>query len=91
MFHIKPDKRCEESANLLYEALIKLLKIKKLESISVQSVCKLANVSRATFYRNFDILEDILIWKCDYESKQIISQYNNENDFIEYALSYCST
>lgn len=62
MHHVKNDKRSISSAQYIYKALAELLKHQSYDTISVSQLCECANVSRATFYRNFDIVEDVLIW-----------------------------
>ena len=44
------------------EATIDLLKKKKLKDITIMEVVKKAGVCRASFYRNYADLEDILIY-----------------------------
>ena len=41
-------------------ALLKLLREKPIEAISVSELCELAGIGRASFYRNYDSKEDIL-------------------------------
>lgn len=41
-------------------ALLKLIYIKPLSSITVSELCEKGGVSRMTFYRNYDSKEDIL-------------------------------
>jgi len=74
MYHIKKDKRSIQSGNLMYEALGTLMRAKKFEDISIKELMDTAQVGRATFYRNFDIIEDILRWKCD-EAFQWLYEY----------------
>lgn len=47
------------------DALLILLKKKKLEDITIQEITTLANVGRVTYYRNFTSKEDILNFKLD--------------------------
>ncbi len=42
------------------DALIKLLRDKSIEDISISELCDLAMIGRASFYRNFESKEDIL-------------------------------
>lgn len=42
------------------EALLKLLRDKSIENISISELCDLAGIGRASFYRNFESKEDIL-------------------------------
>lgn len=65
MYRVKDDKRSRHSANLLKEGMIKCLRTKKLNEISISCVAKASGVSRATFYRMFDTPVDILSYICD--------------------------
>lgn len=65
MYHINPDQRSVESKNRLYLALSEMMSKKNFQSITIMEVVKSAQMARSTFYRNFDTLEDILLWKCD--------------------------
>ena len=47
--------------NKLQTVLIELLKDHNLEDISITMVCKMSQVSRASFYRNYTSLEDIIV------------------------------
>ena len=42
------------------DALLKLLREKPIEDISISELCELAGIGRASFYRNFNSKEDIL-------------------------------
>lgn len=65
MYHIPEDRRAQRSAGLLYDGLIRCLKKKSLTDITVAEVVKSSGVSRATFYRLFDTIVDILTWRCE--------------------------
>ena len=45
---------------LFKEAMLKLLKEKELEKISVTELCREAGLNRATFYRHYEIPRDVL-------------------------------
>ena len=45
----------------LTEALLQLMRAKPLAEISVSELCDKAGVSRVSFYRNFDSMDDILV------------------------------
>lgn len=80
MYHVKNDKRSQSSAHLIYQGLIKLSKHKTLKDITISAICEESGVSRATFYRNFDIIEDILIWRIEDLIKEIVIKYQNRHD-----------
>ena len=42
------------------DALLKLLREKPMEEISIRELCEQAGIGRASFYRNFDSKEDNL-------------------------------
>lgn len=65
MYHIKADKRSIASIELIYQGLVKLLRIKPLELISISELTEVSGVGRTTFYRSFDGLDDVLRMKCD--------------------------
>ncbi len=65
MYHIKPDKRARASVKLICEGLSRCLKEKSFESITISDIQRVSGVSRSTFYRNFDRIEDVLALMCD--------------------------
>ena len=77
MHHVKNDKRSQTSANAIYKTLIRLLQSKTFDAITVSSICEDSNISRATFYRNFDIIEDVLTWYGDVLVHRVLNDYIN--------------
>ena len=47
----------------MYRGLMRVLGGKKLDDVTIGDVTDASGVSRATFYRNFDDIPDILYWK----------------------------
>lgn len=93
MYHIKPDRRAETSAAMLYEALVACLKEKPFEEISITEVVRRSSNSRSTFYRNFDELVDVLCWKCDRQFAEVLRGYVAEGvhenlGLLEYVFAY---
>ena len=78
MHHIKNDSRCLKTVTLIYVAVAKLLKTKKIEDISVTEICKMSSVSRSTFYRNFDTPMDVLMLKCEMEHLEVFESYREK-------------
>ena len=72
MYHIKNDQRAIRSAEAIYEALIFLISTGKFETITVSELVEQAQIGRATFYRNFDTIEDVLRWQCDQTLDKLI-------------------
>ena len=77
MYHIKQDQRSVRSADTIYEALARLIMRQPYASIKVSELVAEADVGRATFYRNFDLIEDVLRWRCD-QVMDALSDYINE-------------
>ena len=67
MYHIKSDKRSIQSGEWIYTALAIIMQEKKYSQITVTELVEKAKLGRATFYRNFDLVDDVLRMKCDQE------------------------
>lgn len=65
MYHIKQDKRAKASVELICAGLEECLRKKPYDKISISDVQRASTVSRSTFYRNFDCLDDVLALMCD--------------------------
>ena len=65
MYHIANDLRAKKSAALVLEGLYKTLEEKPYKDIKVKDVSENCYVSRATFYRLFDSIYDVLLYQCD--------------------------
>lgn len=65
MFHIKNDKRARKSAELVVNAFDECLKSHDFENMTITELCNASTISRATFYRLFDDLEDVAAYKCE--------------------------
>ncbi|WP_055069156.1 TetR/AcrR family transcriptional regulator [Clostridium massiliamazoniense] len=61
--------------NNLLKALIELSQIKKWSTITVTELIEKSGVARASFYRNFSSIEDII----DYGVMEMVKKYNEEN------------
>lgn len=99
MYHINDDKRCRRSCAIIYDALTSLISEKPFDKITVTDIQDKSYVGRATFYRNFDSITDVLIMKSDEESKGMASDYlkllketdqNNDEGFgiVEFFFNY---
>lgn len=60
MYHIKHDKRAEASVDLICAGLMDCLAEKSFADITISDIQRASSVSRSTFYRNFDRIEDVL-------------------------------
>ena len=76
MYHIKRDKRALASVELICAGLLRLMARKPFEKITITDLQKESTVSRSTFYRNFDCLEDVLELLCDRGFQTIFDTYN---------------
>lgn len=95
MFHLRDDIRAERSAKMLYDGLIETLQTKPLNKVSVSDICNASTVSRATFYRNFDEVPDLLSWKCEQLFEEMLRAFtasdpdlSEEDVLIRYILEY---
>lgn len=95
MYHLKEDMRTEKSAELLYEALTRCMKKKEFDKITISELSKESTVSRATFYRNFDEVIDILYWKCDRLFQSVLTAFvaskpdlSQADGLIRYVFSF---
>lgn len=85
MYHIKNDQRSIQSSERIYRSLLKISLEKDFNAISIKEIVTEAEVARATFYRNFDYIEDILKYQVDQKFKELhqflITYYQNDPDF----------
>ncbi len=65
MYHIKDDPRSKRSANLIGNAMMKCLETTDFSHITITQLQHTAGIGRATFYRAFDNLNDVLTWLSD--------------------------
>lgn len=67
----------------LADALFKLMETKPFSEININEICKLANVSRSTYYRNFstkDGKSDLLTFKLAYELDNHLEKHKIEGE-----------
>jgi AcrR family transcriptional regulator len=95
LHHVKTDMRAQKSANKLLSTLLDVLKEKPLTQIGVRELTTRSGVGRATFYRNFDEIDDILRWQSDQEIKEYFTGYFTDEkaqqsrlNFLTYTFSY---
>lgn len=65
MFHIPNDVRAKKSAALIIQGLEKCFEEKPFDKIKVSDIYNNSFVSRATFYRLFDSIYDVLLYQCE--------------------------
>lgn len=93
MFHIKNDKRALRSADLIQQGLVKCLKYKEFNEITISDIQRESSISRATFYRLFDNIYDVLYYYCDLLATSMEDHFtkgdsNNIENFLSYSLSF---
>lgn len=57
---MKQDLRVAVTKKMIQDALIRLLESKPIDKIKVNELCAASGVNRATFYRHYETLQDIL-------------------------------
>lgn len=72
MYHIHEDKRVAQSVEQLCLAFNQMIEEMPYPSISITALAARAGVSKATFYRSFDSLEDVLALQVDESVKDMI-------------------
>ena len=65
MYHISNDKRVQKSAELIWQGMEQCLQEKSFDKLRVSDINQKSYISRATFYRLFDSLQDVLAYECD--------------------------
>ncbi len=78
----KVDMRVKYTREWTFEALYRLLEVKKYEKIKISEIITKAGISRATFYRNFNTKDDIVKLKVKtFFNEVFISLYERIKDF----------
>lgn len=91
MIHVGTDKRQLRSAELLVEGLVKCMEFKEFGEISISDLHEASGVSRATFYRLFDNIQDVLSYKCKMIAAELPEQLKEggqEEGFLLFSLGY---
>ena len=65
MYHISSDKRAQKSAELIWQGMEQCLHEKRFDKLRISDINQRSYISRATFYRLFDSLQDVLAYRCD--------------------------
>ena len=65
MYHISDDKRSKKSAELIWKGMEACLQEKSLDKLRITDIYEKSFVSRATFYRLFDVPQDVIAYECD--------------------------
>ncbi len=65
MFHISTDRRAQRSSLKVCDALDRLLETRRLDRVGVGELVEEAGIGRATFYRHFDGIFDVVEYRCE--------------------------
>lgn len=65
MYHKQVNKTAIQSQHMIADALFSLMKRKPFQQITVTEICDEAAIGRKTFYRNFDVKEDVVEFRLD--------------------------
>ena len=66
MYFRQKNKTAVRSQHMIADALFSLMKRKSFQQISVTEICEEAAIGRKTFYRNFELREDVIDFKLDF-------------------------
>ena len=93
MIRVGTDKRRIHSAELLLEGLVFCMEKKDFTQISISDLQKASGVSRATFYRLFDNVQDVLDYKCRAMAAELPARYRaaaveQRESFLLFTLQY---
>ncbi len=81
MYRISNDKRVKKSAERIGNGLLSCLQIKNFSEITVTDVQKTSLVGRATFYRLFDNITDVLSYLCDNIFEKVGIEYEKSKNY----------
>ena len=65
MYFKQKNKTAIKSQHMIADALFSLMKRKSFSKITVTEICEEAAIGRKTFYRNFELREDVIEFKLD--------------------------
>jgi AcrR family transcriptional regulator len=83
LYRYNTDKRVVQSAGLLFDALVALIETKKFDDIGIKELSEQAGIGRATFYRNFNYVEDVLGYRLDQYFEQLRHDFLSQPDAHE--------
>ena len=74
MYFKQKNKTAIRSQHMIADALFSLMKRKPFQQISVTEICEEAAIGRKTFYRNFELREDVI----DFQLDLMLDDYKKE-------------
>lgn len=81
-----------QSQNMITDAFFELLGQQSYDSITVTALCEKAKVGRKTFYRNFETMNDIIMYRVDHLVKDYVENQpnlNNRKQLLIYFFNTC--
>ncbi|MBS1005522.1 TetR family transcriptional regulator C-terminal domain-containing protein [Levilactobacillus brevis] len=88
MYHVKLDKRSQASARLILAGLYTCLEAKPFAKITVADIQRASSVGRATFYRLFDNLSDVLSYECSLILQEFLQRPQPDNTSERFAAFF---
>ena len=89
MYHIPDDKRAQKSAELIWRGMEQCLREKTFQKLRISDIHQKSYVSRATFYRLFDSLQDVLIYECDQIYTQLAEALKGKTVHTKQGFFFC--
>lgn len=91
MYNTSKNKQVFYSLTTLSDSLFELLQDRDINDITITEVCANSDITRKTFYRNCEELEDLITFKIDTELNQVIKEINwASNNVYLIVLSFFS-
>lgn len=79
------DRRTIYTVNVIKDSFLELIQDKPYSKISIKEICKVADISRSTFYLHFKSIDDVLNAILDYAIKMTSPDYLKISNFsIDY-------
>ncbi len=91
MYHKQANKTAIQSQHMIADALFSLMKRKSFQQITITEICEEAAIGRKTFYRNFELKEDVIDFMldilCAEFEQEIIGKAPEEQLYIYFSFS----
>lgn len=88
MYELKDNKKASDSQKKIYKALRKVLLKKPLDKVTVSDIKNECNISRSTFYRNFNNVSEILVVIFEYFYTQYLSVRTTQDNQLLFFFQY---
>ena len=89
MYHKQANKTAIHSQHMITDALFRLMTRKPFQQITVTEICEEAAIGRKTFYRNFELREDVIdFWldlRCE-ECREALLSVPTEEQLHHYCI-----